>query len=380
MKILIAGDFCQRFRTIKKIENKEFCGMFDAIKPIVNECDVKIVNFEFPIVVEKGKPIKKIGPTLKGTINAVDAIKYAGFNVCTLANNHILDQGDSCCIETKNLLEQNGVSTVGVGSNLNDAGNILYMESEGKKLAIINCCENEFSIATDRTPGANPLNPIHQFYKIKEARKYADFVLVIVHGGIEHYQLPTPRMVENYHFFIDAGADAIVNHHQHCYSGYEMYNGKPIIYGLGNLLFDNPNIRHRIWNEGYMVQINFDEGITFDLHPYTQCNEEPNICLMNEEQKKSFKNKILDLNRIIASPKELIKAFDAYSIKNRKFILSSFTPWTNRLLLAAFLRGLLPAFLSTKRILNIKNRISCESHYDLTMHELKRQNNYNGNI
>lgn len=106
MKILIAGDFCQRFRTIKKIEDKEFSSMFDAIKPIVNECDVKIVNFEFPIVVEKSKPIKKIGPTLKGTINAVDAIKYAGFNVCTLANNHILDQGDSCCIETKNLLEK----------------------------------------------------------------------------------------------------------------------------------------------------------------------------------------------------------------------------------------------------------------------------------
>lgn len=372
MKILIAGDFCQRFRTIKKIEDKEFSSMFDAIKPIVNECDVKIVNFEFPIVVEKSKPIKKIGPTLKGSINAVDAIKYAGFNVCTLANNHILDQGDSCCIETKNLLEKNGVSTVGVGSNLNDAGNILYMESEGKKMAIINCCENEFSIATDRTPGANPLNPIHQFYKIKEARKHADFVLVILHGGIEHYQLPTPRMVENYHFFIDAGADAIVNHHQHCYSGYEMYNGKPIIYGLGNLLFDNPNSRHSIWNEGYMVQINFDEEITFDLHPYTQCNEEPNICLMNEEQKKSFKNKILDLNRIIASPKELIKALDAYSIKNRKFILSSFTPWTNRLLLAAFIRGLLPSFLSTKRILNIKNRISCESYYDLTIRELKR--------
>lgn len=246
------------------------------------------------------------------------------------------------------------------------------MESEGEKMAIINCCENEFSIATDLTPGANPLNPIRQFYKIKEARKYADFVLVIVHGGIEHYQLPTPRMVENYHFFIDAGADAIVNHHQHCYSGYEIYNGKPIIYGLGNLLFDNPNSRYSIWNEGYMVQINFDEKITFDLHPYTQCNEEPNICLMNEEQKKSFKNKILDLNRIIASPKELMKALDAYSIKNRKFILSSFTPWTNRLLLAAFIRGLLPSFLSTKRIINIKNRISCESHYDLTIRELKR--------
>ena len=87
----------------------------------------------------------------------------------------------------------------------------------------------------------NPLLPIQQFYKIQEAKENADYVLVIVHGGIEHYQLPTSRMIETYRFFIDAGADAVVNHHQHCYSGYERYKSKPIIYGLGNLLFDNPN-------------------------------------------------------------------------------------------------------------------------------------------
>lgn len=372
MKVLIAGDFCQRFRTTEKIERKEFHSMFDAIKPIANDCDIKIVNFEFPIVVDKCEPINKIGPTLKGTIHAVDAIKYAGFNVCTLANNHILDQGESCCIGTKNILEQNGISTVGVGYNLNDAENILYVESDKKKLAIINCCENEFSTATDNSPGANPLHPLRQFYKIKEARKYADFVLVIIHGGIEHYQLPTPRMVETYRFFIDAGVDAVVNHHQHCYSGYEIYNGKPIIYGLGNLLFDNPSFRHCIWNEGYMVQINFNEDISFNLHPYVQCNEEANICLMNEKQTIFFKKRILDLNKIISSPKELNQALDSFSRGKRKFILSSFTPWTNRLLIAAYIRGLLPSFLTEKRLLNIKNRISCESHYDLTIHELKR--------
>lgn len=93
---------------------------------------------------------------------------------------------------------------------------------------------------------------------------------------------------------------------------------------------------------------------------------------MNEEQKKSFNDKINKLNRIIASPQKLNNSLDSYSIRMRKFILSSFTPWTNRLLLAAFIRGLLPSFLSSKRMLTIKNRISCESHYDLTMQELKR--------
>ena len=51
---------------------------------------------------------------------------------------------------------------------------------------------------------------------VEEAKKKADFVLVIVHGGSEHFQLPTPRMQATYRFFVDAGADAVVNHHQHC--------------------------------------------------------------------------------------------------------------------------------------------------------------------
>ena len=370
MKILIAGDFCQRFRTIKKIEDKEFSSMFDAIKPIVNECDVKIVNFEFPIVVEKSKPIKKIGPTLKGTINAVDAIKYAGFNVCTLANNHILDQGDSCCIETKNLLEQKGVSTVGVGSNLNDAGNILYMESEGEKMAIINCCENEFSIATDLTPGANPLNPIRQFYKIKEARKYADFVLVIVHGGIEHYQLPTPRMVENYHFFIDAGADAIVNHHQHCYSGYEIYNGKPIIYGLGNLLFDNPNSRYSIWNEGYMVKLTFDDVITTKIYPYCQCEIKPAVELLDTT---AFDNTIAELNLIISDSNSLRAKITEYYKNCTNNELSRMEPYSGRILNKLFSLGLLPKFISGQKAINILNHVDCEAHRDKLIFALRNK-------
>lgn len=78
MKVLVAGDFCQRFRVNEKIEQKEFGSMFDTIKPIISACDIKVVNFEFPIVTETGKTIKKIGPTLKGSEFAVEAVKYAG--------------------------------------------------------------------------------------------------------------------------------------------------------------------------------------------------------------------------------------------------------------------------------------------------------------
>lgn len=65
MKVLVAGDFCQRFRVNEKIEQKEFGSMFDTIKPIISACDIKVVNFEFPIVTETGKPSRRLALHLK---------------------------------------------------------------------------------------------------------------------------------------------------------------------------------------------------------------------------------------------------------------------------------------------------------------------------
>lgn len=155
MKILIAGDFCQGYRVDTLVKERRYGELFDEVKPIIESVDYSIVNFEFPVVINKGcaKPIPKCGPNLEGTEEAVDAVKYAGFKCCTLANNHILDQGEQCCLDTKNELEKVGIDTVGVGSNLSEAGNILYKEIDGETLAIINCCEHEFSIATESAEG-----------------------------------------------------------------------------------------------------------------------------------------------------------------------------------------------------------------------------------
>ena len=97
IKVIIAGDFCDHGRVSEKIEGGEYGILFDDIKPILRDSDFKVLNFEFPIVQGEGNPIRKAGPVLRGQEKSIDAIKYAGFNVCTLANNHILDQGAECC-------------------------------------------------------------------------------------------------------------------------------------------------------------------------------------------------------------------------------------------------------------------------------------------
>ena len=363
MKILVAGDFCDKNRVKSAIREEKYALMFDGIKNVVHQADLSIANFEFPIAENKAKPIPKWGPNLIGQRKAVDAIKYAGFNVCTLANNHILDQGADCCMDTMRLLEKSGIRTVGVGRNLNEAERVLYIEGNEETIAIINCCENEFSIATKTSPGSNPLNPVKQYYQITEARQKADYVLVIVHGGHEFFQLPSPRMKEVYQYFITIGADAVINHHQHCYSGYEIFNGKPIVYGLGNLLFDSNNMERTSWNEGYMVMLDTQER-SLDFYPYIQSLKEPNVELMNQNDTETFFDRLERLNKIIANDLELEEQVNNYYESNLISEISVFEPYQGKILGGLFAKGFLPRIIRGKKILQIINHTTCESHLD----------------
>lgn len=366
MHIIISGDYCDSSRVDEVISRSNYDSLFQYIKDSLHNADFRIVNFEFPVVINDSSPIKKAGPTLKGQQKAIEALKSAGFNVCTLANNHILDQGEKCCIETKQLIEAAGISTVGVGKNIEEASQTLFLERSGETIAVINCCEHEFSIATEKTAGANPLNPIQQYFKIQEARKDADYVLVIVHGGHEMCQFPSPRMKETYRFFVDVGADAVVNHHQHCYSGYEVYHGKPIFYGLGNFLFDWEGRRNGLWNEGYMVSLDLVKGqkTTFRLFPYTQCNEEPVVKLMQDNALVLFEKRIQELNDIIADDMRLKNSWESWIKNNSKYIMMDYQPYCSRITQGLFVRGILPSFISKKKKYSIIDHIECESHLD----------------
>lgn len=368
MKLLIAGDFCQRYRVDKVIKKKQYGVLFDEIKSIIKQADYSVVNFEFPIVLETSspRPILKNGSNLCGTIEAVEAIKYAGFNCCTLANNHILDQGYKCCIDTKRELEKAGIDTVGVGSSYQQASDILYKQIQGETLAIINCCEHEFSIATKVTAGACPLNPLQQYYKIQEAKVVADYVIVIVHGGSELFQLPSLRMKETYRFFIDAGADAVVNHHQHVFSGYECYKDKYIIYGLGNFLFDNPSEKNKLWNIGYIVSFDFHKGVKPDLNivPIRQCQDELGVFQLKGSDASSFLDQLKTVNDIIINEELLELKYNSWAESHSKWYKIIFQPYFGRIAISLFLRGLLPSFINNNKKQLIRNFINCESHLD----------------
>ena len=119
-------------------------------------------------------------------------------------------------------------------------------------IAIINFCENEWSIAEEDSAGANPMDFIDNANQIREAKAVHD--KVIVHGGHEYYNLPSPRMQKQFRFYADQGADIVIGHHTHCISGNEVYNGVPIYYSLGNFLFTKNNTNED-WYTGLLLQV-----------------------------------------------------------------------------------------------------------------------------
>lgn len=374
MKIIVAGDFAPRARLAKQIEERKFSEVFpEDVRKVIKSADFSFVNFESPVAEEGYQPIPKCGPNLKCTPEAAEAVRYAGFTGVTMANNHILDYGPEGLRKSIECCKDQCLDVVGVGENLSEAEKILYLEKEGKKLAIINCCEHEFSIASDTTAGANPLNPIRQYYAIQEAKKQADYVLVIVHGGHEHFQLPSPRMQETYRFFVDAGADAVVNHHQHCYSGYEVYNSKPIFYGLGNFCFDWEGRTSGIWTEGYLVCINLvgNVSISFELFPYQQYASIPSICLLQDYEQNLFNDSIDSFNQIISDEQHLHGIVGKYYSDCMNYELDRLEPYDKVWQYILYHRGLLPRVINNNKRKSILSHIMCESHLDKLIYALK---------
>lgn len=374
VKILIAGDFAPHGRIENLIYKEKYDEIFREVIPHTSQVDYSIVNLEAPVVEStSAKPIEKCGPNLKCDAKAITAIKYAGFDMVTLANNHFYDYGEDGVRDTINACLEKGLEFVGGGLDIEQASMTFYKTINGFRFAFINCCENEFSIAKKDSGGSNPINPIQQFYAINESRKNADYVIVIVHGGPEGYQYPTPRMKELYRYFIDSGADAVVNHHQHCYSGCEFYNKKPIIYGLGNFCFDNPTCIDPRWCLGYMVVLNFDSSkITIEHIPYQQGFTAPGIRILDKHETKQFQEDLKNINNTLQDDDELSERYYSFAEKLSDMYLITLEPYTNRYLKAARFRHMLPSTMNKKRALHILNYLLCESHIERMRYVVNR--------
>ena len=367
LKVIITGDFCPVFSNSGKIGGNFYSKIFNGFPDSIEDKDLHITNLECPLT-GYDKKILKDGPCIKADPEMIEALKYAQVDVACLANNHILDFGARGLMDTIALCYKAGIKTVGAGKNLNEASEPLYLSVKDRNIAIINITQHEFSSALKDQAGANPLNVIQNFYSIIEARKQSSIVLVIVHGGNEDYNLPSERIVETYRFFADAGASAVISHHSHCFSGYEVYKNVPIFYGLGNFIFECPFTDvPDSWYTGLMLLLNInpEDRISFELKPFYQFKEGHGLKFLEGSEKNAVMKDIDLYSEIIKDKRKLQQKWDEFSEKSRHYYYTELTGLgkiRRKLYRIPFIRKLI---FPLKRKIVLYDLIKCEAHNDV---------------
>lgn len=250
-------------------DREEPSSIFSQVEGVLNDSDLVFGQLE-AVLSERGTVLPQARLVCSAQPETARALKEAGFNIISFASNHCMDLGREAFNDTINVLREQGLSVIGVGSNLEEARKAAIVNLNGTRIAFLaynTILPQGYWAASDR-PGCTPLRAltlyeqiehdqpgtpcrIHTFPQredlnamvkdIKKAKAQADLVIVSMHWGI-HF---IPALLAEYqrdmaHVAVEAGADLILGHHAHILKGIEVYKGKVIFYSLSNFALDLP--------------------------------------------------------------------------------------------------------------------------------------------
>ncbi|MBQ2968497.1 MAG: CapA family protein [Clostridia bacterium] len=356
MKIMFGSD-------VALYKMNEFPGV-DKVKEamaepaeVLHSADFSMINAECVFgKAEDGEPIPKTGPNLAADEEFVAYIDALKPDILGMANNHSMDFGATVFHSSRKLLESKGYTCIGAGDNTAEAYKPAVLEKDGMKIAIIAVCENEFGAATATECGTAGYSLGECSRAIFNALKQGQKPVMYFHGGNEYNPFPSPMKTELYRHFIDIGAEAVIAMHTHCPQGFEMYNGKPIVYSMGNLFFPYDFTReNQSWYYGYMSEVDFsEEGVGLNIHPYTFTAEK--ITMLKGEEKEKFMKYMECLNEPLDKPEEIQKWFDAFCTTQAHYVNSM-----HHYVREFFADG----NREIRDFLAVKNLFNCEAHNEL---------------
>jgi poly-gamma-glutamate synthesis protein (capsule biosynthesis protein) len=207
---------------------------------ILKDSDFNVANLECSITDDTENAENKIF-TFALPTEYITPLKEVGFNLFTIANNHILDYGTDSMLNTIKALDENNFIHIGAGKNIEEAKTAYIKEIEGKRYAFLSASSvlpNDTWKAThDREGVFNGYDISELCDEVKKVKPFVDKVIVYMHWGRELETVSNTWQKQYARRIVDAGADLVVGAHPHMVQEIEYYKNVPIVYSLGNFIY-----------------------------------------------------------------------------------------------------------------------------------------------
>ncbi len=376
VEIVICGDICPTDDTKYFFEKNDTNSLLGEVRNIFTETDVLLANLEFPLIDKCQKAIKT-GPILYGNTKYIHFFKDLGFTALGLGNNHIKDCGEDGVLSSLKTCEDHGIKTVGAGVNENEAKKPLIIERNGIKIGILAFAEHEFNVAYENEAGANLFDVYTDYDQIESFSNNVDYMIIMYHGGIEHYAYPSPLLQKRCQKMVDKGADYVVCQHSHTIGTEEQYKSGTILYGQGNTIYGYRE-NDAAWNEGLIIKIDLsmiDEKLKSSINYIPIRATEFGIILMNEFEKNVVSERMKERQKHIAEKGFIQQSWNLFSESKKSLYLAHLFGQgrvfnkINRILN----NQLIKIFFTKKQHIITHNLIRCESHNELVQTILRNE-------
>ena len=240
--LLFSGDIYFSSHVLTAYDNAGgIHGVLDeAYRDEISRADIYMANQEFPFS-DRGTPAPDKQFTFRVPPERVSMMHELGIDIVTIANNHTLDYGTDALVDTCTTLENAGIPYVGAGANMDRAKQLETIEVRGRTIGFLAASRvypDTSWVANSKKPGmVSGYDPSILLKEIEAAGEYCDYLVVYMHWGIERDEKPQEYQRTLGRQLIDAGADLVIGSHPHVLQGIEYYQGKPIVYSLGNFIF-----------------------------------------------------------------------------------------------------------------------------------------------
>lgn len=239
VSIRFAGDLMLGGGVLEKIEKHGPLFPFEKIIDQKINFDAFFINLECTLAIRDNPPFPE-RIHLHSNPEIVNGLKKSGINIVSLANNHAFDYGIEGFIDTKKILTNSGIFSVGGGENQKEAAKSTTIDINGLQLSFLGYCSKDtgcLHFASDSKYGVAEVNLDNSLRDVQKAKKNCDILIVSIHWGDEFRDYPDPKNVEIARRLIEHGATIVVGHHAHVFQGYEAYQHGLIIYDLGSFIF-----------------------------------------------------------------------------------------------------------------------------------------------